>query len=371
LGSSESPLAYLLQNFLAVYLSIMTSTLLPAVTRRASVLLVRPKEGDDLEVHAVSWVLFICAHTVTTLLIPIGTAFWFGDSCTRGWTKLWEPCLTKDYFTVTESIPYLKSLGLYYYPQPQYGMLELSLLEQEAVCPSDPSYDFSRDTCARGLIELLGPLFMQKMCYAILFEAVVFLVTDLAQHNVRSALGRGWWRRQWDAMTEPTEPDPMRALVWLETALVFGAHVPLLLPLLALQLTLNAYLYEYNMARAPSNSGHGPRLPLLPRAVRCHAVVVLLLEILFGMFVFIDGHSKNDDGGVSGEVVLVIVSLPVVFGMFLASQVVVLGAACLRQTEQENTGRARSRSNSTEPGASVEGTKAYHEYTGVGSGGGT
>ena len=53
------------------------------------------------------------------------------------------------------------------------------------------------------------------------------------------------WAQKRDAMMAPTEPDPMMALIWLETALVFGAQAPLLLPLLALQLALALNLYDF------------------------------------------------------------------------------------------------------------------------------
>ena len=110
----------------------------------------------------------------------------------------------------------------------------------------------------------------------------------------------------------------MMALIWLETALVFGAQVPLLLPLLALQLALDAHLYDFRLARWPPSTSHGG-LPILVSAMRCHAVAVLALQVAFNIFVFVDGGL-----GHAGPGILVATISLLVLGAFLAVQLAAL-----------------------------------------------
>ena len=485
----EELVAQLLTSCLALYLSLMSSALIPAVTcRAASVMLGQmrspnPAEaGVELDAHALSTVMGIIARTATTVVIPMAAAIYFNDSCARGWTGLWEPCDTSDFFTIKESVPYLLWLDYYYKPRPIYATLELTLLEHESICPSSAGYDWTRGTCAQGIIELLGPLFLQKLCYAVLFAAGSFVVAELvpklrsqlqatwstikrvlhlngvgvvvaelasalrlqlqtmwsmikralcaerdearAPHQQEpegspsSGLGdaapgdagvwqprqqqdeedetlshetetlrssgfhgtpgddagarpqqqeaaeappspsleedeakgdedddaeRGavdvggddsrptgppteepqgrynqvvsWAKQKWHAMMAPTEPDPMMTLIWLETALVFGAQVPLLLPLLALQLTLDAHLYDFKLDRVPPHTRIG--LPILVSAMRCHAVAVLALAAAFNIFVFVDLDAGLE---IVGPGILVAIASLLVLGAFLAVQ---------------------------------------------------
>jgi len=483
----EELVAQLLTSCLALYLSLMSSALIPAVTcRAASVMLGQlrspnPAEaGVELDAHALSTVMGIIARTATTVVIPMAAAIYFNDSCARGWTGLWEPCDTSDFFTIKESVPYLLWLDYYYKPRPIYATLELTLLEHGSICPSSAGYDWTRGTCAQGIIELLGPLFLQKLCYAVLFAAGSFVVAELVpklrsqlqatwstikrvlhgvgvvvaelasalrlqlqttwstikhalcgeQDEARAphqqepegapSLGLGdaapgdaaawqplqqqdeedetlshetealrslgfhgtpgddagarpqqqeaaeappspcleedeakededddaergavdvggddsrptgpsaeepqgrynqvvsWAKQKWHAMMAPTEPDPMMALIWLETALVFGAQVPLLLPLLALQLTLDAHLYDFKLDRVPPHTRIG--LPILVSAMRCHAVAVLALAAAFNIFVFVDLDTRLE---IVGPGILVATASLLVLGAFLAVQ---------------------------------------------------
>ena len=107
----------------------------------------------------------------------------------------------------------------------------------------------------------------------------------------------------------------MMALIWLETALVFGAQVPLLLPLLALQLTLDAHLYDFKLDRVPPHTRIG--LPILVSAMRCHAVAVLALAAAFNIFVFVDLDAGLE---IVGPGILVAIASLLVLGAFLAVQ---------------------------------------------------
>ena len=89
----------------------------------------------------------------------------------------------------------------------------------------------------------------------------------------------------------------MRRLVWFETALVFGGLVPLLLPLLALQLHTDARVFGWALhKRGGSDDTNGSTStaatkPVLRWAMLVHAVLVLFMHSLLVAF-FFDGSSQ-------------------------------------------------------------------------------
>jgi hypothetical protein len=105
----------------------------------------------------------------------------------------------------------------------------------------------------------------------------------------------------------------MRRLVWFETALVFGGLVPLLLPLLALQLHTDARVFGWALRKrsGDANLTTTAAIPVLRRAMLAHAVLVLLLHSLLVSFFFLDG-------GVHGAAVL-IATLAVIWVAFVIS----------------------------------------------------
>ena len=103
----------------------------------------------------------------------------------------------------------------------------------------------------------------------------------------------------------------MRRLIWFETALVFGALIPLLLPLLALQLFMDAHILEWRLSKAPSAFGDGKQLSVQRRTMQCHVVAVLLLQSALSMFFFVDSQLHGWQG--------VVVVLPLIcVGMLIA-----------------------------------------------------
>ena len=90
------------------------------------------------------------------------------------------------------------------------------------------------------------------------------------------------------------EPDPMHALIWYETALIFGSLSPLLVLLLAAQLYADAMALEWSLRRAPSaTSGGAPVLPILGRVLRAHLLVVLFFHGAVVVFFFVDNKFKG------------------------------------------------------------------------------
>ena len=78
--------------------------------------------------------------------------------------------------------------------------------------------------------------------------------------------------------------------IWFETALVFGPLVPLLLPLLALQLFVDAHILEWRLRKAPSTVGEGKPLLIQRGTMQCHVPAVLVLQSALSMFFFVDSQ---------------------------------------------------------------------------------
>ena len=117
----------------------------------------------------------------------------------------------------------------------------------------------------------------------------------------------------------------MQRLVWFETALIFGALMPLLLPLLALQLYMDAHIFDWLLCWAPSSRGETARLPVQRRAMQYHVVLVLALHCAMAAFFFVDGQ-------LFGRWTLVVI-LSVVWASFVCAKItgVRLGdALCMR-----------------------------------------
>ena len=93
--------------------------------------------------------------------------------------------------------------------------------------------------------------------------------------------------------------------------MVFGALVPLLLPLLALQLFVDAHILEWRLSNAPSAFGEEKQLPVQRRTMQCHVAVVLMLQSALSMFFFVDSQLHGWQG--------VVVVLPLIcIGMVVA-----------------------------------------------------
>ena len=87
------------------------------------------------------------------------------------------------------------------------------------------------------------------------------------------------------------EPDPLRVLIWYETAFIFGCRSPFLVVLLAVQLFADATIFEWKLSRAPSASDSAAQpLPILRWPLQCHLHLVLALETAMVVFFFFDNE---------------------------------------------------------------------------------
>ena len=84
----------------------------------------------------------------------------------------------------------------------------------------------------------------------------------------------------------------MQALIWYETAFIFGCLSPLMVLLVAAQLYADAIAFEWQLRRAPSTTmprwwGAEP-LPILRRVLKAHLVLVLFLQSAMIVFFFVE-----------------------------------------------------------------------------------
>ena len=115
-SDSDLPLVFQnmthLSDFLSMYFTIMSSTLIPMWTRKVSASILRVLDIDDenkLKQHKLSNVMSICARTTATIIIPVAICFYFND----GW---WARFPTYDQMpSATHHLP----------PSPAHQIVEL------------------------------------------------------------------------------------------------------------------------------------------------------------------------------------------------------------------------------------------------------
>ena len=89
----------------------------------------------------------------------------------------------------------------------------------------------------------------------------------------------------------------MQALIWYETAFIFGCLAPLMAVLVAAQLYADAIAFEWKLRRAPSTTmpswwGAKP-LPILRGVLKVHLVLVLFLQSAMLVFFFVDNRLRG------------------------------------------------------------------------------
>lgn len=88
--------------------------------------------------------------------------------------------------------------------------------------------------------------------------------------------------------------DPGIALIWYETAFIFGCLSPLLMVLAGAQLFADATAFEWKLKRSKQDHIKTLKpLPILPRVLRAHLMLVLCLQAAMLIFFFFDTQSDN------------------------------------------------------------------------------
>ena len=238
--------------------------------------------------------LGIIARTLVVVVLPVVSVVLLDNSCFAWWTQLWKPCLGENkkwhkYFRKTEEVDYfLDYAGTFPDLVPEFATIELSVLDKQAVCGTN----YQPGKCARGVLEILYPLFTSKLIYAILIAALKPLLMALWRRRRVGASAATAASSQ--VATPGPEPDPMQALIWYETAFIFGCLAPLMVVLVAAQLYADAIAFEWKLRRAPSTmmpSWWGAKpLPILRGVLKVHLVLVLFLQSAMVVFFFVDNR---------------------------------------------------------------------------------
>ena len=347
-----SSLVSSLHHFLAFYLSVASSWIIPACTSPTARLLLSVFGFSATKhQHALQTIISIIGRTIIVVVIPIISVVWFNDGCFGAWKSLWTSCQpNSDAFDIED-------LQIGYYSgqeaQTQLGQnqnvdtgdIKISLLNRASICA--PSYRYG--TCGRNIISLLGPIFTSKLIYAVLFSLIEPPCSILKakffrwlEHRRRTGSPESSKHEPLladgeDAREKPDEdhadseeekrdspdttitllngPNPMLRLIWFESALTFGAVIPPLLPLLALQLHADTRAFAWQLhetTRSTAGQINTKGLPIVRQAMQCHILLVLALHSLMTGFFFFDS-------GLHGRWALAI-ALGVIWTGFLLSQ---------------------------------------------------
>ena len=300
-----------LNKCLAFYLAVFSAFLLPGLTtytvRRLLALLDR--EGTH-ETNKLKAVLTVVSRTVLIIIVPCVAVIYFNDGCFANWRSYWKRCHEGE-FEDTETDEIFLSFVEYIAWQgeqcvPITSKIPLNPVKHlnKAICKK-MTYEIERGVCSRNLLSIIAPLYLEKMTYVVLLSAL--------KPQVFGYLSRLRRRFGWLPQIEDGLPNPQTHFQNLETALVFGGLVPLLLPLLALQLYVDNRTFNYMLLnREPSRLTQRPRaasisynqmyaMPVQWRAMQCHSVLVMTLHTLLTAFFWFDIQLAYDISGSKDE----------------------------------------------------------------------
>ena len=286
-------LVVLLNKFLAFYLAVFSSFMLPNLTTFAvrKVLITLVGQASMLSLHKLQTTVSIVSRTVLVIIIPCVAVIYFNDGCFHKWRKwFWKYCaedeMAEDEDSGVISVQYNEYVGVdsgKFFQQQGGISLDFSEHLKHSICDTGFGYG---NACARDVLSVLGPLMIEKMIYVLLFSSVFPLMPWALRFmaRVRRLFGCEGMSRSRDAPL-----NPMKHFMNLETALVFGGMVPLLLPLMALQLWVDTWSFEWLQSSAPSQR----TLPVSWRGMQCHSVLVLVLHSMLLIFVFWESNLKG------------------------------------------------------------------------------
>ena len=229
-----------------------------------------------------SWLLLV-SRLLTTWVVPIAAIVAFSNGCGKGWLRLWNKCSSpRDLDVVGPSGGYKDVLSdicrTQYYPDGRSSTFNKGYAEFEtlvhgaAICNLQPTLVAAGEPnkngyqqvgqCGRAVIETLSPLLINKMALSVfLLPAVTILQWRLLPLGVgatiKSLFTRSWRRSsRAQSVSRQEEDTPIKVkrlkldnlmaqhLTWFDLAIVFGPHIPLLLPLILVTLVMSHWTHR-------------------------------------------------------------------------------------------------------------------------------
>ena len=218
--------------------------------------------------------LLLVSRLLTTWLVPVVVIVVFSDSCGRMWLRLWAQCLPErrheldvwgpsgDAVFVAGSMCFVDQGQTYY-----NGYINRTVLVSGSdICdPSTGSTNQPYAQCGCAVVEAMAPLLVGKMALATLVLPAFTIFKWRIAPRGWSAFSFDLLRRcrsrcRADSSTNDAHGDDNREthtikgprvdncvaqiLTWLDVALVFGPHIPLLMPLVLAALVMERWTHE-------------------------------------------------------------------------------------------------------------------------------
>jgi hypothetical protein len=299
--------------------------------------------------------LLLVSRLVTTWLVPVAVVVLFSNACGRWWLLLWSKCNNPDQLTVWgpsgNTTPVLGSTCLIIQGTRYQNIFinNISLVSGSDIC--DPSKSNGRQPyaqCGRVVVEAMAPLLVGKMALAALVLPALAIFRwrvapagwkDYARGMLRS-MSSSEVRARLRTLTstdttvsliqaEDCENDGRSAsdenalrikglrldnmvaqsLTWLDVAIVFGPHIPLLVPLVLISLVTNRWAHESVGLR---RLGLKERRAEFSKPSTWYVLFSIVCQQALTVAVFVGiGDSSGDDstvgGGTEGQMALMMV----------------------------------------------------------------
>eukprot|EP00937_MAST-01D_sp_MAST-1D-sp2_P003855 g3855.t1 len=253
--------ALALRRGVPLLLALINAVLLPALTR----LLVRRMRGLHRRpalAAAVSARLLLLARVLMTIVIPVSAALLLSAECGGRWTALWSVCsggsATATRYNVTTGCHPANSSGCaFYIPGGPDG--STPVLAAAQLCTRGTARDLASGRCARGVLEVLVPLFAEKLAIAACLQPACLLL--FFESGAASWMSKALYGRHDETFGVGLDLEFAAALSQMELALVYGVALPLMLPIAALSMCTHRAVFCWLLRRGRGGRGGAVALP--------------------------------------------------------------------------------------------------------------
>ena len=232
-----------------ILLTVINTVIIPPVVRWCSAQSGWPS----------SWLL-LTSRLLTTWAVPAAAIVVFSNSCGRSWLRLWNKCSNpNDLDVVGPSVDDTPLFDRSCFTMPSGQSFSKGYTEPETLVSGTTTCNLPSTTvdeksheqpgqCGRAVIETLAPLLINKMAISVfLVPAVTILRWRLLPLGVRGTIRRLFKKpAALQAKGKRLSLDNLMAqhLTWFDLAIVFGPHIPLLLPLTLATLAMSRWTHR-------------------------------------------------------------------------------------------------------------------------------